>query len=455
MGSRFSFSVILLLVSIGASAQVQFRGTNLMEFQWGNLPTLDPKYQSSLFDQLDLSLRYESFGLDTRIEQYYPSFGEDISYRRISQFKFQYKSELLDVEVGNIYPTLGRGLLLRTYEIPSSIWETRGFRVRYGFYRDLLGASVTLNLKDFELKALRGEYLDVTLPPTIEDIQQRRPDLVEGAQATYRMDQHSVGLIFMRNFRQDPAGMDPGRPDSYASFFYEGVLFDRVSVYGELAKLLADSLPITAFDEEAGYGAYAGINFFIAGIGVSLEYKDYQNFSLGTGINDPPTLIKEHTYRNLNRSTHVPALTDESGYQVELYYSLPDGSLLTLNTSRSKNEITPEIEPVFQEYFIEYQFELGEKISVKAFGDYSKDPFRNEDHRYALGSYIDMEHKNLISSLEFEWQRIDRNVVTPISFSNWYAAYTISKASKYSASIVTELTYDPNLLVDQDYKVGS
>ncbi|MFY0625283.1 MAG: hypothetical protein JXR07_03230 [Reichenbachiella sp.] len=440
---RISICLIILLCLNLNFSHAQLRGSNLLEYQLGNIPNQEPAFQSSLFDQLDLSYRYKNIGLDTRIEQYYPSFGEDIDYTEISQFKFQYKTDMLEVEVGNLYTSFGRGLLLRTYEIPGSIWETRGYRVRYGFYKDLLGGSVKLNYKNLSIKVLRGEVLDVTLPPTLSEDSDRRPDLVEGIETSYRLGKQTVGAIYMRHHTESQSIPD-AEPGKFLSLYYDGYLFDLFSLYGELAKKVGGDTEYFSFSDDEAYSGYVGLNFYIANFGVSLEYKNYHNFSLGSGINDPPTLVKEHSYRLLNRSTHVPILTDEQGYQAEIYYTFENSSMLTFNTSRSMNEITEERQPVFEEYFLEYQFYPDENLSTKIFVDYSKDPFVNEDDRYSAGSYFDLTHEKLTSTLEFEWQYIDRvNDFESVAFSNYYMSYTLAKPSLYSASIVMELTYDP------------
>lgn len=448
MNRRLTLLFLFSAAVYALNAQIKFRGSNIMEYQLGNLPNLNPDYQSALYDQLNLALRFKEFGLDARVEQYYPSFGEDSDYTKLSQLTFQYKSDLLDVEIGNLYGSFGRGLLLRTYEIPGSIWETRGYRVRYGFYRDLLGASLKFNINNWEIKAIRGEVLDVTLPPTIGEDQERRPDLVEGFQTSYRFSNQSVGVVLIRHITEDQADPNTSDPGKYLSLFYDGVVFDKLTVYGEVAKQLGNEVSIGNFTDEAAYGGYVGLSFYFLNFGGSVEYKDYHNFSLGTGMNDPPTLVKEHSYRTLNRSTHVPVLTDENGYQVEVYWSLENGSIVTFNTARSKNEISADRVPVFQEYFLEYQFYPGDKSSAKLFVDYAKDPFVNEVNRYATGGYVDLQHNKLSSTVELEWQYIQRETSVSNQFSNYYLAYTLSKASKYSVSAVTELTFDPVQIFD-------
>ncbi len=432
-------------------AQGIFSGSNMMEFQYGNLPNLEPKDQFSLYDQLNLAYRYKTLNAQIRIEQYYPSFGTDNKYFRLSQAKVQYRSKKLDLQVGNIYSSFGRGLLLRMYEIPGSIWETRGYRVRYGFYKDMLGGSAKINLNNLEVKVLGGKVLDVTLPPTISDgnvkdqIQARRPDLVAGAETSYRFNKQKVGLMYMRNETNNNSlgSEDDIMVSHYASINYEGILLNNLSVYSELAHKIEKGINVFSFDREAAYGGYIGLNYFINNIGASLEYKNYHNFFIGTGVNDPPTLVKEQSYRLLNRSTHVPILTDESGYQLEVYYNMKNGSLLTFNTSMARNEVVEGDPTYFLEFFGEYQFYAGDNISGKAFADYSRDPFINEMNRYATGGIVEMAHEKLSSTVELEWQMINRVTSMDVTFSNWYVNYTLSKASKFSASLLLEVTGDP------------
>ncbi len=441
--SKSATTFLILLFPIALVAQVQFNGSNLMEAQLGNLPQLEPKDQYSFYDQLNLTLRYKRFSVQSRIEGYYPSFN-DSKYFRFSQVRAQYNSKILDVTVGNQFISLGRGILLRTYDIPSSIWETRGYRTRYGFYRDLLGANVKLKLKKFELMLLHGEVLDVALPPTIDDISERRPDLVDALEASVRLGKQTVATRYMLHTREDLLDQNSKVYDHYVSLSYDGLIANNFSVYGELAKKPESDIDL--FSDDDSYAGYLGVNYAALNFGISAEYKNYHNFSLGAGINDPPTLVKEHSYKTLNRSTHVPNLNDESGYQVEVYYSTPSGGLLTFNTSLAKNMISEGNNPVFNEYFAEYQFYYKEQVFAKLYSDYAQDPLVNEKYRYALGANIDLNHKKTTSTFELEWQQINRENITSSLFSNWYAAYTLAKASKFSGTVLLEVSADPILL---------
>jgi hypothetical protein len=425
-----------------------------MEFQLGNLPQLEPKDQFSIYDQLNLGYRYKSLSFQSRIETYYPSFQSAEGYARLSQAKLQFISKNIDIQIGHQYNSFGRGLLLRTYEIPSSIWETRGYRVRYGFYKDMIGATLKLNFNDFETKILGGKILDVTLPPTIGGSDARRPDLIGGNESSYRFGKQKIGLIYMLHRASGGGTGSDIINNHYTSIYYDGVIAKNFFVYSEFAQKIQNDITPFLFSDESGQGGYIGVNYYKGDFGGSIEYKNYHNIFIGTGINDPPTLVREHSYRLLNRSTHIPILTDESGYQMEFYYNISDDKLITLNSSRSKNDISEDIQPVFFELFAEYQFSPETNFSGKVFVDYSQDPFINEINRYASGAYVEIAHKKFISTFDMEWQMINRMTTESIYFSNWYFNYGFSKASKFAATIQLELTGDPTLLDDdQDLNI--
>jgi hypothetical protein len=427
-------------------AQGRLSGTNMAEFQLGNIPGEKPATLTSLYDQLNLSFSYNELLLKTRIEQFYPSIGENRDYTKLSQYQVKYNSGKLNLTVGNLYSTLGRGLLLRTYEIPGSIWETRGYRVRYGFYRDIRGIEAGVNLKNLGIRVLRGKVLDVALPPTLENPSDRRPDLVEGTEVNFSAAGQKPGFIFMRNTHD-------GKSTPYGSFYYEGSFLNLFSVYGEFATRL-DSLSWFTSNDKSGYAAYGNISFTYKSLGVSFEVKDYTNFSIGAGINDPPSLVKEQSYRLLNRSTHVPILSNERGYQADIYYRFGNNSFLTMNHSTAKNEISSGRVFVFREVFSEYQFNITDRFSSHVYADYSTDPFVNETNRYSGGLVIDIVHGKFSSNLETGLQHITRKTTVTDNFLNAYFSYTISSTSKYSASVVTEYTGDPiHVMEDKNYNL--
>lgn len=176
---------------------------------------------------------------------------------------------------------------------------------------------------------LRAQPLFNPLPPNTLPDSLRRPDLAEAIQANvYLNNELSVGIILMRN---QTFGSDF---TNYGALMSDYSISDYVQIFGEYAFELEDAFGFNS--ENDAYGIYLGSNFYRGSFGGSFEYKSYNNFRIGSGYNDPPSLIKEHTYPVLNRSTHVLDTGGEHGFQFEVYYNFDDGHALTFNISRSE-----------------------------------------------------------------------------------------------------------------------
>jgi hypothetical protein len=114
---------------------------------------------------------------------------------------------------------------------------------------------------------------------------------------------------------------------------------------------------------------------------LSWEYKDYQNF--GFRVNEPPTLVREHTAVLLSRNTHVLDPVQEEGYQFESFLAFDEHATLLLNWSRAENKplripAAPSLPAQayiprrFREFYAEAGADLG-GAHVAAFADASED----------------------------------------------------------------------------------
>ncbi len=430
--------IVLYLFFFLISAQVnaQLSGNNLFEFQLGNLPDASPKDLTTHYNQLNLRYRYKWISASGRYEHFL-SQTDGTSYHALSQYQLQFRKNGINLKVGNFSEILGNGLLLRAYEIPGSVFEDEGYRVRYGFYRDIRGFSGKYQGKHVYVKALRGKVLTNELPPILP-VEDRRTDLVEAVESGLTYFGQTAGLIFMRN-------STPGSQESYYSLLANGGFMSFFSYNIEYAHNIGNGItPFVTDDPNARYGLYTSVNFSYGSAGVSIEYKDFNRMLLGSGISDPPTLVKEHKYKVLNRSIHVPKLSDESGIQIEGYYSFKNGSRLLVNYARAKNEFTSTY--VFNEYFSEYTFYPGES-TLTLFADYSSDEFNSEPARYSTGGVWELELKNKWSSLlEIEYQNITREGFSPANVNNYVFIAGLSHSPKTSFSVVVEMSDDPRLV---------
>ncbi len=431
--------LLALLFSIGNKVVAQLSGYNISEFQLGNLPYTEPSDLSTLYDQLKLSYQKNDFRAGIRFETFLGTDSNRLQYQDLSRYYFKYQMENLEIGVGNFFESFGRGLLLRSFDISGAVLEDRLYRMRYGFYRDVRGFYAKYKGESFQLKLLRGKPLFNLLPPTIEG---RRSDIVEGAESNYRIKNQMIGATFMRSFSGE-------KNTSYASTYLQGSLPLNMSYYTEFAHNVSDNEYLLNFNSKSSYGFYTSINFSHKSLGVSAEYKDYQNLFLGSGYSDPPTLVKEHSYRVLNRSTHVTDLSDESGYQVEIFYMFDNGAILTLNHARAKNELFRDF--IFTEYFAEIHSSIGNNWNIKVFADYSEDPFNLEPARYAGGIYTTRYLSSGWNvSLETEYQTIQKEIANKASVSNFYLGLLFARSTKLSAALILEYTTDPIIADNPD-----
>lgn len=429
MKNKFLFIVIVsLYLNCSTENYAQLFGSNLFETQYGRLPT-DAIDFGTAYDRGILGYNYKNFTAGVTLENYYTRY-EERNYTQITQYSLKYSSDILDVSLGNFNETIGRGILLRSFEIPGAILEDQGFRSRNYFIRDVQGISAKLKLKNFTTKVIWGKPLNNVFPPN-QDNSIRRIDEIKTIYSDYTFKKQTLGASFL--------SLDNDKGNSnYSMVTLSGVLSPKINYYTEFANDIANA---------STHAYYGNINFIFENLGITAEVKDYNNFLLGSGFNEVPALIKEHTYRVLNRSTHVVQPINESGYQIEAYYTFPDASVLTLNHAISKNDFGETF--LYQEYFAEYDFSTAKQHDVKLFVDYAEDPFKDQSNRISAGSYIDWKISEKSSfKTEYEFQYFNRgneNVQNQV-FTLGYAY-----KSKWIASVVTELSND-SFLTDKSLK---
>ncbi|MDA3821386.1 MAG: DUF6029 family protein [Bacteroidales bacterium] len=292
------------------------------------------------------------------------------------------------------------------------------------------------------MKAVRGRTLANALPSLSES--NRRPDLTEGVETGINFFGQTAGLVLMRN-------ANALLKDSFYSLLLSGNVANFLSYNFEFAHSLNSLEPVFAFSDDIRYGIYGSVNYSYKSFGISLEYKDYQDMLIGAGISDPPTLVKEHKYKVLNRSIHVPQYYDENGWQVEAYYSFQNGTRLLFNHALAINEIVSSY--TFREYFTELIFSAAQVHNFTFFADYSEEPLKIEDHRYAGGLVWEYAFgKNHSSLFEVEYQRVERNISSSINFDNIVLIAAYSNSPKTTISFTWEILNDPNLIDEGDFR---
>lgn len=447
MGKFFKIFLIIIVVAFQSNSLVrgQVSVSNLSEYQVGNLPNNDPKNLTSFYNQLQVSYRTSHLNLGLRLESFQAS-ALDRKYNEFTQRYLEYKKDWFRVRVGNYYGILGRGLIFRAFELPGVINEDDAFRIRYALSRDVDGFLAEANWNFLQLTLLRGESLDSSLPPTIEK-NARSLGLVEGGQLKLRPYYWlTVGGAYARYSQPARQSFEVGSAILGLSLnpLVEKIALKDLSVdfYSEYAQKQAINENIFSTSDADPHALYFSANLVYKNLGLSIEHKDYHDFNLR--MNDPPPLVKEHSFYLLNRATHVLLPEDEKGNQIELTYSLPGKAVFTANYSRAENQISPILGFDFEEKFLGIDLYVSNAILMKLFVDQGKDEFPSKGiaDRLTGGINLDWQVDDYNSvGIDFQAQEFSRTFDSK-KFNEYYGSVTYALSPKFSISLIGQRSDD-------------
>jgi hypothetical protein len=322
--------------SVSASNQLEFSS--------------DRKTHRDIFHNwTDLDLNYGIYSANLRYEAHQPD-DWGVSWEKLSFRNVQLSSEFLQLTAGNYYVIFGRGLILRSY-------ENRDLR----HDNNLDGVKGVIEFEGFNLTLLGG---------TAMGRYERLSDPLHAADGRVAVtDWMTAGGTYLRTHITDFGLVRLGGGNV-------GLSLPHMDLYGEYARKYNPHLTYTP---EEGEGIYASANVYTAGLGLALEYKDYDdlNFSnpnQNVSLNNPPPLAKEHMYTLLNRHSYEPALVDERGIQAELTSSPVEGLSVLANYSRTTDH---EDELIFSEAYGEFEYDYADRATVKA--GFSRQENRQEE----------------------------------------------------------------------------
>lgn len=419
--------------------------SNLAEYQLGNLPHTDPPTLTTLYDQLNVDYYYQNILLGLRLESFRAS-ELDRKFFEVTQKYMEAQTDHLSLRIGNFYAILGRGIVLRAFELPGVVLEDQVYRRRYSFSRDLEGVLLKGMWRKSEFTLLRGEPLDSSLPPGVENLE-RRQGLVEGGELRLRpWNWLTLGGTYVRLNKNE------GHQE-VASAFWGGSLRSLVEIlkvkdmdldfYGEYAQVQGELSSFLSLEADQPHALYLSFNFLFRNLGLSIEYKDYQSFDLG--INDPPYLVKEHNLTLLNRSTHILLPQNERGYQIEGNYKISSYANAVFNVSRAVNDLLGR-ETKFEERYGEILMNFKPNVSTTLFYDHGKDEFDFIKDRDTWGSTVEWQPDYAYGlKLDFQCQRVTRSFTSDKEevFRNHFLSLSFSKSPQVIFSLIGEKSTDP------------
>jgi hypothetical protein len=424
----------------------QFSGTVFSEFQLGNLPDVAPTDLNTTYNQANIGYNQFGFTGGIRFESFNAS-AKDRSYNHLSQRFLEYERGPLKARVGNFYTTLGRGLILRGFELPNVLFEQRQFRRRYAYYRDFDGVLIEGTWRKFEFSLMSGDALNNAFPPEMENFDSRFGN-VKGGQIKVRpFFWLLLGDAYIKTEFKD-------RPEKEFNSFFSEISLNRImrnwglkrttlKLYAEFARQNSQVDNFFSNTENDPHATYLSLNFGYKRLGLSAEYKDYLGFE--NLVNEPPIGYMEHGYYLLNRNSKELLSDYEKGYQFEATFRPTDYLFLLANTSFARNDLS-YAQFDFAERFFEATAYVSSNITAKAFYDWAKEDIKSETDRKTGGVNFDWEFlPSYALSIDAQQQSITRSFgdIFREELNNSYFAATLSKSPKMSFALAVDRSTDP------------
>jgi hypothetical protein len=438
---RVSSLLLLLGLCIPLPASAQITVNTLTEMQRGKVPGSDSTAISTAYNQINVDFSQKGLQAGLRAEAY-NAWGTNREVYEITQKYARWNHKGFRLEVGNYYAILGRGITLRAYELPGVVLESQLYRLRYSPTQDMEGAYASWTGRFVEAKALIGKPTIGDIPPGAtsgnppKDIA-RKQDWVSGGELSIRpLPAIRVGGTGLHINPDAPTDDESGALSGFADIDLTPV-FGQSGLYGSFYGEYA-----TRQGGPNGHGLYLSSNIGGSRLGLSVEYKDYDNMALR--FNDPPSLIREHTAFLLNKATHVLLTLNEKGYQTEATYTQPNWGTFTANVTYAKNKLGPTITTVFKERHLAFDLEKYFDLHMGVFFNWGKDELSGINKRRIAGLIAE---KSLSSGhtlgIDLQHQRASRPFGNPQNFNDTYLLLSWKHPKGFGIAGVIDRTTDP------------
>ncbi len=309
-------------------------------------PKVPEKFLSNVFGNINYTkgnfsagARYEAYnnvkqGFDARYK------GQGVVNRFV-----RYKTDLLDITVGNIYEQFGSGLTLRTYYEPGLLYDNSldGVRVISNPIKGLTLKGITGKQRYFFSVGsgiVRGGDAEVNINELFDSVLgKKKTRVILGGSfvSKYQVDQ-DPNLILPQN-----VGCYGGR----INIIHEGFNF-----FTEYAYKINDPSSDNKFSYKFGEALFSSISYATNGFSFLAQGKRVDNMSFRSDRNEAlqsllinylPTTTKQHSYSMLALNPYATQFKGEIGGMAEIQYKFKKGTALggkygteiTMNYSRA------------------------------------------------------------------------------------------------------------------------
>ena len=343
--SRHLFKILLLALPVAETAAQEVTSSVLNLFRYGQGRSTigdlkdDVTYLEELMELRVGLPRYLTLGMRLLFD-IPPEIGPP--FRGIKRRYAELALEDIMVRAGHSSQLFGRGLAL-------NLFEDRG--LAYDTWMD--GGKLVYDGSTIRATALAGrvEFWDSIVVARTEIYDLRAANLEVDP-----FDWVTLGgsVLVTEGNIPGPAGeklLEAEIPEVYGSVRFEGLEI-YAAWAGKRTTVQADTLT------SRGTGIYGAVSWTGEGLGLTLEYKDYRfdprdpferndptRATRMLPIQNPPTVLREHTWFFLTRALHQVNFDDEVGLQLEGFLSLGRGATLTASASLASEHDFYEFNP--------------------------------------------------------------------------------------------------------------
>ncbi len=293
-------------------------------------PKVPEKFLSNVFGNINYTkgdfsagIRYEAYnnvrqGFDTRYK------GQGV----VNRFA-RYKTDLLDITVGNIYEQFGSGLMLRTYYEPGLLYDNSLDGVRV----------ISSPVKGITLKGLAGKqrYFFTVGQGILRggDAEVNINELFDSALGK-KKTRVIIGGSFVSKYQsdQDPSLILPENVGTYGGRI--NIIREGFNFSSEYAYKINDPSSDNKFSYKYGEVLFSTLSYATNGFSFLLQGKRVDNMSFRSDRNESlqsllinyiPATTRPHTYSLLALNPYATQLRGELGGMCEIQYKFKKGSL--------------------------------------------------------------------------------------------------------------------------------
>ncbi len=393
----------------------------------------------------------------------------------------------ISVRAGDYWDIVSRGMTMNIFEDRSLGYDTGLDGIRL-VYKNSFG-----NTKSFKLKTafLGGnmEYSDYLNPNRIETYKVRDANVEISPWKNFTLGTNYVFAKGKIPNSIDTTNIKAELPEVYLGFSFRDFNFYSSYAHKSVMSEPNNSPNYLGFSSQ-GDGLYSSLSYSKAGLGITLDYKNYRFDLTGPDnrstdrptkllpFQNPPTAQKEHTSTLISRNPHVTNFNDEVGGQLDIIYVASEKLYFNLNFGVASehyqyadidttavvsyqrvardNSFIPELSNdafnPFWEYFIESEYYATEKLYTKlAFSRQSSVVYNQINpgsSEKILTSTIPVEVRyeldnNFALKVNLEQQWEYNSIRTgEKSFMNQYASVNLTKSPYLGLTVSGEFTND-------------